>query len=209
MRLEAIHFAANYSFVGTPRLEFENHLSGLSYNGHQPEVKDKDDGVRLVKSRGLLFVPCAAVDIALEQGPQVPITEVISRAFAGLGIQECAGDDLGDWHLRPLLKRNIYGRTGDKQQAARLDEARAVVLPLYRRMVRAVLEVLRETEGQSDKVTLEFQSRGSHEGGIRGEMYRLEPHDHGEPVSRNLSADGKELSRPVLVGALPNLEEGV
>ena len=98
---------------------------------------------------------------------------------------------------------------GYKCQAARLDKARAVVLPLYRRMVRAVLEVLRETGGQSDKVALEFQSRGSHEGGIRGEMYRLEPHDHGEPVSRNLSADGKELSRPVLVGALPNLEEGV
>ena len=37
----------------------------------------------------------------------------------------------------------------------------------------------------------------------------LEPHGRGEPVGRNLSADGEELAGPVLVGALTNLKEGV
>ena len=96
MRLEAIHFAANSSFVGTPRLEFESHITGLTSSvpqnfkdrAYQPAVDGKDDGVRLVKSRGLEFVPCATAEIALEQGPRALITEVISRAFAGLGIQD-------------------------------------------------------------------------------------------------------------------------
>ena len=30
VRLEAIHFASNSSFVGTPQLKFEGHLAGLT-----------------------------------------------------------------------------------------------------------------------------------------------------------------------------------
>ena len=32
MRLEAIHFAANSSFVGTPRLYFKGHFAGLKFS---------------------------------------------------------------------------------------------------------------------------------------------------------------------------------
>ena len=40
-------------------------------------------------------------------------------------------------------------------------------------------------------------------------MDRLEPHDCGDPVSRYITADGKELARNVLVGALLILKKGV
>ena len=58
---------------------------------------------------------------------------------------ECAGEDLGDWHLRSLLKHNLCGCAGDERQSARLDEARSIIFNLYHRLVRTVLEVLRET----------------------------------------------------------------
>ena len=74
VRLKAIHFSVNFSFVGTPRLEFEGPLAGLTSSlprdfkdsVHQPAVKVEDDSARLVKSRGLAFVPCATTDITLE-----------------------------------------------------------------------------------------------------------------------------------------------
>ena len=105
MRLKAIHFALNSSFVGTLRLEFESHLAGLNSNlprdfednAHQPVVNDKDNGVRLVKSCSLAFVPCPNTNIALKQGPRAPITEVISRTFAGLGLQDHAYNPVLDW----------------------------------------------------------------------------------------------------------------
>ena len=40
-------------------------------------------------------------------------------------------------------------------------------------------------------------------------MNRLEPHNSGDPIGRNLAAKVKELAGPVLVGALTNLKEGV
>ena len=66
VRLKTIKFAVNFSFVGTPILEFEIHLAGLNYNlprdfkdsTHQLAVEDEDNGVRLVKSCGLAFFPC-------------------------------------------------------------------------------------------------------------------------------------------------------
>ena len=70
--------------------------------------------------------------------------------------------------------------------------------------MHTVLEVLRETGGQTGKVTLKLQLWGSHEGGIRGEIDRLELHNRGEPADRDLSPDGEDLVGPVLVGALPN-----
>ena len=65
MQLEVIHFALNSSFVGTLRLDFEGRLAGLTSilpqdfedNAHQPAVEGEDDGVRLVKSRGLALSP--------------------------------------------------------------------------------------------------------------------------------------------------------
>ena len=73
MRLKAIHFAVNSSFVGTQRLEFKGHLAGLASilprgfedSAHQPAVEGEDDGARFVKSRGLAFVPCATAEMAL------------------------------------------------------------------------------------------------------------------------------------------------
>ena len=75
VRLKAIHFAANSSFVGTPRLDFEGHLSGLTFSlqqnfkdsAHEPAVEGEDDGARLVNSRGLAFIPYATADIVLKQ----------------------------------------------------------------------------------------------------------------------------------------------
>ena len=100
MRLKTIHFTANSSFLETTRLEFESHLGGLTSslpqdfedNTHQPAVEGEDDGVQLVKLRGLAFVPCVTAEIVLEQGSRVPITEVISRTFAGPRIQNHAYD---------------------------------------------------------------------------------------------------------------------
>ena len=40
-------------------------------------------------------------------------------------------------------------------------------------------------------------------------MNRLEPHNRGDPIGSNLAAEGKDLAKPVLVGALTNLKEGV
>ena len=55
--------------------------------------------------------------------------------------QECAGDNLGDMRVQPLLERNLCGRAGKERQAARLDEAHAVVFVLDRKLMGAVLEV--------------------------------------------------------------------
>ena len=66
-------------------------------NANQPVVEGEDDGMRLVKSCGLAFVSCATTDIPLEQGPRAPITEVISRAFASLRLQDRAFDPALDW----------------------------------------------------------------------------------------------------------------
>ena len=73
MRLKAIHFAAKSSFVGNPRLEFKGHLAGSTSillrdfedSAHQPAFQGEDDGACLVKSRGLAFIPCLTVEIAL------------------------------------------------------------------------------------------------------------------------------------------------
>ena len=85
----------------------------------------------------------------------------------------------------------------------------AIVLNLDRGLVRTVLEVPRETGGQAGEVTFELQPRGSHEGGICGEMDWLKSHNRREPVCWYLPLDGKDISGPVLVGAPPNQKEGV
>ena len=105
MRLKAVHFVANSSFVGTPRLEFGSHFSGFTsslpryfeYNSHQPVVEVEDDGVRLVKLHGMAFVPCTTADIMLGQGPRAPITKVLSCGFAGLRLQDRMFDPALDW----------------------------------------------------------------------------------------------------------------
>ena len=60
-------------------------------------VEGKDDGVHLVKSRGLAFIPCATAEIAHEQGLQAPITKVVSRAFVIFRIQDRTFDSSLDW----------------------------------------------------------------------------------------------------------------
>ena len=74
-------------------------------------------------------------------------------------------------------------------------------------MVRVVFKVPRETGSQTGKVTLELQSQGSHKGGILGKIDRPEPHNRREPLSRNLAADGEEITWLVLVGTISNMNE--
>ena len=74
VRLEAIHFANNSSCVGELTLEFESILAWLTSsllrdfeeNSHQPVVEGEDDGVHLIKSRGLAFVSCATAETAID-----------------------------------------------------------------------------------------------------------------------------------------------
>ena len=91
--------------MGNPRLEFEGHLAGLTSslphdfedNAHQTAVEGKDNRMRLVKSCGLAFVPCATSETTLKQGQRTPITKVISRAFASLGLQDRTFDPALNW----------------------------------------------------------------------------------------------------------------
>ena len=77
MQLKAIDFSSNSSFVGTPQLEFEGHLAGLTSSlpqdfkdsVHQTSVKGEDDGAPLIKLQGLAFIPCTTAGISLEKGP--------------------------------------------------------------------------------------------------------------------------------------------
>ena len=96
------------------------HLSGLTSslpwdfedNAYQPAVEGKDDGVRLVKLRGLAFVPCATADIVLEQVPQAPTIEVFSRAFVSLGLQYRAFDQALDWMQASFMAQADSTYTG-------------------------------------------------------------------------------------------------
>ena len=139
----------------------------------------------------------------------LPVESRFVRAVLESKASGHVGDELGDWCPRSLIKRDIDSRAGDECQAARLDEAHTVVFPLYRSLVHVVLRVLWETGSQFIKVTLDLHSRSYHRGGICGEMDRLLPHNYGEPIGRNLAADGKELARTVLEDALPNLKKGM
>ena len=131
VQLKAIHFAANSSFVGTLRLDFEGHLYGLTSSlprdsedsVHQPAVKEEDNSARLVKSCGLAFFPCVTVYITLKQGPRVPITEVISHAFAGLGIQDRVFDPALNWMQASLTAQadeTYYGHIRMRQDTQRV-----------------------------------------------------------------------------------------
>ena len=91
-----------------------------------------------------------------------PVDRQVKRAVLDPETSKRAGDDLGDRRPQSLLERDICGRAGEKCQAARFDEARVVIFTLYHRLVRAVLEVPKDTGGQSGKVALELQSQGSH-----------------------------------------------
>ena len=125
----------------------------------------------------------------------------VKHAFPEPEAREREGDDLGDRHPRSLLERDLYGCAEDERQAARLDKAHTAVFTLVRWLVHTVLKVPRDTGGQAGELTLELQLRGTHEGGIHGEMDRLDFHNCREPVGWDLPPDGKELAGPVLVGA--------
>ena len=64
VRLDPLLFASNFPFLGTPRLEFADHLAGLKTSlprdfedtAHQVAYGEEDEGVRRVQSRGLTFV---------------------------------------------------------------------------------------------------------------------------------------------------------
>ena len=76
-------------------------------------------------------------------------------------------------------------------------------------MVRVVLYVPRENGSKSGKVTLKIQLQGSHEGGFRGKMDRLEPHNYREPFVRNLNTDGEDIAGTILLGTLTNMKKGL
>ena len=64
---------------------------------HQPAVKGEDDGMRVVNSRGLALFLFATTDIALEKGPRVPTTKVISSTFSSLRLHDRAFGLELDW----------------------------------------------------------------------------------------------------------------
>ena len=82
VRLDPLLFASNFPFVGTPRLEFANHLVGLKSSlpwdiedtAHQVGDGEEDEGVRRVQSRGLAFVPWANAAVALEEELRPDVT---------------------------------------------------------------------------------------------------------------------------------------
>ena len=91
-RLELLLFAANFPFVGTARLEFADHLSGLESSlpqdfedtAHQVADREADEGARRVQSRGLAFIPRATAAAALEGRPRLAVTDVLCCKFEAL-----------------------------------------------------------------------------------------------------------------------------
>ena len=63
VRLEPLLFASNFPLVGTPRLEFADHLAGLESSlprdfedtAHQVTDGEKDEGAQRVQPRSLAF----------------------------------------------------------------------------------------------------------------------------------------------------------
>ena len=100
VRLEPLLFASNFPLVGTPRLEFADHLAGLESSlpwdfedtAHQVADGEEDEGVWRVQSRGLAFVPRATVAAALEEGLRPAVTDVLCRTFEALSQYEKAFD---------------------------------------------------------------------------------------------------------------------
>ena len=92
VRLDPLLFTSNFPFVGTPRLEFANHLARLESSlpwdfedtAHQVADGDEDEGVRQVQSRGLAFVPRATAVVAFEEGLRSAVTDVLCRTFKAL-----------------------------------------------------------------------------------------------------------------------------
>ena len=105
LRLEPLLFAANFPFVGTPRLEFTDHLSGLKSSlpqefediVHQVADREADEGARRVQSQGLAFVSRATAAAALEAGPLPAITDVLCCTFEALSQEDKVFDRALDW----------------------------------------------------------------------------------------------------------------
>ena len=105
VRLEPLIFASNFPFVGTPRLEFSDHQSGLKSSlpwdfedtAHQVAYGEADEGARRVQSRGLAFVPRATAAAALEGGPRPAVTDVLCCTFEALSQEDKAFDGALDW----------------------------------------------------------------------------------------------------------------
>ena len=76
VKLEPLLFASNTPFIGTARLEFASHLTGLESalpqdyesNAHQVATEE-DEGHWRVQSRGLALVPHNTTAAVLEGGP--------------------------------------------------------------------------------------------------------------------------------------------
>ena len=81
-------------------------------NTHQTAVEGEDYGVCLFKSRSLAFPPCMTAEIALKQIPWAPITEVISCAFASLGLYDRAFEPALDWLQASLMDQADGTYTG-------------------------------------------------------------------------------------------------
>ena len=104
VRLEAIHFASNYEFLGTARLEFIVHLAGvnsvlprdLEDQAHEVAA-ETDEGSRTVRSRGLAFVPRRVATAVLDGDPSPTVASVCCDAYEALSKEDRAFDGGVDW----------------------------------------------------------------------------------------------------------------
>ena len=115
-------------------MEFDDHLArlisslmrDLEDSAHHPSFEGEDDIVCLVKSRGLEFVPCTTAEIALEQGPRAPITEIISRVFTGLELQHRVFNPELQWMKASFTSqtdRTYAGHIRTRREAQRVEFA--------------------------------------------------------------------------------------
>ena len=114
IRLEPLLFASNFPFVGTLRLECAGHLAGIVSSlardfedtTHQVADVEEDEGVRLIQSRGIAFVPCATAAVTLEEGLHPAVTDVLCRTFKALSWQDKAFDGALDWMQASFMSQS-------------------------------------------------------------------------------------------------------
>ena len=91
VKLTPPHLALNLSFRGSDRVEFDMHVNSLSSThpqefdatSHQVAAVE-DEGLRIVRYRGLTFVPADILQAVLEvilDGITTPISEVVCRSY--------------------------------------------------------------------------------------------------------------------------------
>ena len=94
VKLIPLHFALNVSFWRTGRTEFDMHVTSLSsvhlrdlYNTAHQVAAEEDEGLRVVRSWGISFMPTDATQAVLEIIPDssaAPIAKVVCWTYGRL-----------------------------------------------------------------------------------------------------------------------------